>query len=124
MKLSNLKSSIRMALAIATLTPAAALAHIDLDASQWQRAELLWSEFVGDYLAQPSLGDDPFQERLVWSDAHGDYIPAGMARTETAKVQHDPMVWSDAHGDYLPRDVLDPCPSVAERASVQVVGLF
>lgn len=100
-------------------------AQADVDASQWEGAELHWSEFHGDYVPLPVLGDDPFQEKLVWSDRHGDYIGAAMAQAEALRAYRLELVWSDYHGDYLPRADLEPCPSVASVATPQrLAGLF
>lgn len=100
-------------------------AQADVDASQWVRAELVWSEFHGDHVPQLVLGDDPFQERLVWSDAHGDYVSVAMARHESRQARPLEMVWSDELDFYVPRATLEPCPSIASAAFRQrLAGLF
>lgn len=94
-------------------------AQADVDASQWEGAELLWSDFHGDYVPLPVLGDDPFQEKLVYSDRHGDYISAAAAKAEALEAYRRELVWSDHHDFYVPRAILEPCPPITSAAVPQ-----
>lgn len=95
------------------------------DASKWVGSELLYNAEYDDYQVVPMLGDDPFQEQLAWSDRHGEYIPAAMAKAEADRDYRNQLVWSDYHGDYLPRFQLEPCPTIARHdAPLRVASLF
>lgn len=95
------------------------------DASRWVNSELIYNAEYDEYQVAPLLGDDPFQERLVWSDRQGEYIPAAMAKAEADWEYRNQLVWSGDHGEYVPRFVLEPCPSIAGNAALlRVAGLF
>lgn len=95
------------------------------DASKWVSSELIYNAEYDEYQVAPMLGDDPFQEQLVWNDRHGEYIPVALAKVEADREYRNQVVWSDYHGDYLPRFQLEPCPTIARLdAPLRVASLF
>jgi len=83
------------------------------DFSDWTRAELAWNEEYDTYLVVPILKEDPFQERMVYSDYYTDYVPYGMALRaaydyQERMSQEQSMVWSDHYTDYVPLSMALP----------------
>jgi hypothetical protein len=83
------------------------------DFSDWIRAELAWNEEHGTYLVVPILKEDPFQERMVYSDYYADYVPYGMALRaaydyQERIAQDQSMVWSDHYADFVPFSLAFP----------------
>lgn len=101
----------KLTLTLALFGLVAALpAQADFDPSDWVRAELKWSDEYDAYVVAPVLGEDPFQEQLVWSERLGDFIPPIMAKAEALRAYRQEMVWADDFDAYVPRAMLDPCP--------------
>jgi hypothetical protein len=91
---------------------AAAPAGAHDDSVGWERAELLWNEEYDTYVVAPTLGDDLFQERLVWSRHLAEYVPIAMAYQAELKDYQEGYVWSETHRDLLPRAMVEPCPTL------------
>lgn len=91
---------------------AAMPAGADVDAAQWDLAELLWNEEYDTYVVAPTLDNDLFQERLVWSDHYTDYVPVAMAYQSELRNYHEQRVWSQRHGEFVPRAMVEPCPKL------------
>ncbi|MDP2832544.1 MAG: hypothetical protein Q8Q28_04460 [Pseudomonadota bacterium] len=92
-------------------------AQADLDAAQWSSAELLWNEEYDAYVVVPTLGDDIFQERLVWSDHYTDFVPVVMAHMAEMRNYHEQVVWSEYHGDFVPLAMIESCPKLRGKPS-------
>ena len=83
------------------------------DFADWSRAELAWSEEYGTYQVAPLLKEDPFQERMVYSDYYADYVPYGMALRAAYDYQERiardrSMIWSDHYADFVPFSLAFP----------------
>lgn len=91
------------------------------ESSQWIRSQMVWNEEYDVYDVLPILPEDPFLERMVWSDHYTDYVPAGMAfrailDAATGKGQPE---FRMAHGELV------PCPKLAQTtAGQQLASLF
>jgi hypothetical protein len=88
-------------------------AGADVDAAQWDRAELVWNEEYDTYVVARTLGDDLFQERLVWSEHYTDFVPVAMAYQAELRNYQEQFVWSVNHGDFVPRAMIEPCPKLS-----------
>lgn len=113
------------------------------DDKKMHLSELVLNPETQRYELKPNLSVDPFQERTVWSDQLGEFVPYGMA-LRAAYESFNPTpnlveakVWSDHYAEYVPyrmaanaveddaqwgnspnlvaRGILDPCPSVAAK---------
>lgn len=84
-------------------------AQAEFDPSDWLRGELKWSDEYDAYVIAPVLGEDPYQEQLVWSERLGDFIPPLMAWAEAQRAYQEEMVWADEFDAYVQRATLDPC---------------
>lgn len=78
----------------------------------WERSELLWNDQYDAYMITPTLNEDLFQEGLVWSDRHADYVSAAMAREAELERYREQMVWSDEFDAYVARAMIEPCPRI------------
>jgi hypothetical protein len=96
--------------------PEAASADIASDASQWFRAQLVWNEEYDAYDVLPVLEEDVFQERLVWSDRHADFVSRGMA----LRAAYEEKIWSDRHDFYVARGEVEPCIRLSQQPPLKV----
>lgn len=107
MKLATLLFSL---LGVATVLPAQA----GTDGIDWSRAELVFNAEYDEYVAVPTLSEDLFQERLVWSPHYTDFVPVAMAYEAELRDYQERVVWSETHADFVPRAMIEPCPRMSK----------
>jgi hypothetical protein len=89
------------------------------DASEWIRSEWRWNDEYQMYVAAPILGEDPFQERQVYSNYYTDFVRFGEALRVAYELQQaaqEELVWRDEYADYVPRKMMKgaaPAPDIA-----------
>jgi hypothetical protein len=90
------------------------------ESDRWIHSQMVWNEEYDTYDVLPVVHPDVFQERLVWSDHHTDFVPAGMAFTAAL----DKPAASGKQNYRLAYGELVPCLKTAQEVRpVQVAQL-
>lgn len=83
-----------------------------------QLSELVLNPETDRYEIVARLSTDTFQERSVWSDHLGEYVPYGMALKTAYDAAATAQSWDNAPG-LVARNLtepMEPCPVIATRS--------
>ena len=78
-------------------------------------SELLLNAETDRYEVVSNLSSDLYQERSIWSDQMGEYVPYGMALKAAYDAGAESPLWENAPG-LVARYRFEPCPQIAARS--------